>query len=172
MHKAIHVGLSLLLVSSSFAATTSARPADANAKAADAIVATEHEHAAVGLPNIDIRRDPETNVINGLNLVAAKAAPMDRSAALDTLKARVPASNLDSIWVDVHDSGIPKTITNFEGVLTDARAGSPDDIARDYLTENGDVFGLSRREVRNLELTVNDLDQTTGITYLKFQQMV
>ncbi len=171
MKKALHAGLILLLVSSSFAASSTAKTPDANRKA-DSAVAASGAAGHVGLENFDVRRDPETLVLNGATTLAAKHAPADRTAALDALMAKAPMRYPDSLQIELHDSGIPKSIANTDGFLTPARSGSPDAIAREFLTENSALFGLSPREVRSLDLTVDDLDRTTGVTYLKYEQMV
>jgi Zn-dependent metalloprotease len=173
VHKALHAGLSLLLVSSSFVGATNAKsPAAKNGPTADDSATTVASHEVVGLPNVDVRRDPETNVINGANVVASKSAIADHTAGLTAFLARVPAGDPDNVRVDLYSTGIPKSVVNFEGVLSEARSGSPDAIAREFLTENADLFGLSAREVTKLKLTVDDVDQTTGVAYLKYEQTV
>src|SRR4029079_18534107 len=124
MRKAVHVGLTVLLVSSSFVAATNAKPAATRDRAEDQATTTVDAQPRVGLENFDIRRDPETRVINGAGVVASKAAPADRTAALDAFIAKVPTSSPDSVHVDLSDSGVPRTVANVEGFLTEARSGS------------------------------------------------
>jgi Zn-dependent metalloprotease len=162
----------VLLAATSFAAATNAKQPATGAQADGRAAARTWRHPRVGLENFDVRRDPETRVINGANIIASKIAPEDRTAALDALVAKVPASNPDSIRVDLHDSGVPKTVANFDGFLTDARSGSPDQIARGFLAENSALFGLSADEVRDLRITMDNHDEATGVTYLKYEQMV
>ncbi len=123
-----------------------------------------------GLANFDIRRDPETRVINGMNVLPASKRQADRSAELDALKAEVPTSNLDDIKVYLLDSGLPQTIATTQGFLTAAQVGSPETIAREYLARHAGAWGLTARDLRNLRLTVNNPDDNIGVTYLKFEQ--
>ncbi len=169
----MHFGLSFLIVSSSIVGATSAKsPVAKDPVAADATADASVASERVGLENFDIRTDPVTRELNGAAVLASKRARVDRSAALDALLAKVPTSSPDSVKVDLYPTGIPKTVANVEGFLTDARSGSADAIARDFLTENSALFGLSAREVRRLALTVDDLDASTGVTYLKYTQMI
>ncbi|MCC6743286.1 MAG: M36 family metallopeptidase, partial [Acidobacteria bacterium] len=172
MRKFMNIGLSLLLTASSLVVATGARAVGADSDTTE-FTPVRLERAEAGLPNFDARRDPESLVLNGVNVLGAnKLAPVDRSVAIESLKASIPASYPDSIWIDVHENGAPKTIVNHEGFLTGPAVGSPETIARAYLFENRKALGLTARDVRNLALTVNDLDRNFGITYLKFQQMV
>src|SRR4029078_1691196 len=43
---------------------------------------------------------------------------------------------------------------------------------RQFLVENKDLFGLSAKEVRNLRVSMNNLDETTGVTYMKYEQTI
>lgn len=174
MHKALHVGISLLVVATSLVGATRAKTPAVKEPAVDESAQSSVQDTRIGLENVDVRRDPETRELNGANVlsVASKAAVVDRSAAIDALVAKVPTSNPDSVRIDLAPNGLPRTVVNFEGFLTEARSGSADVIARQFLTENAALFGLSPREVRNLKLTVDDLDAVTGVTYLKYTQMV
>lgn len=172
MRKFLNISLSLLLAASSLVVATNAKAARVVAETPDND-AVSVEHTIVGLPNFDARRDPESLVLNGFNVLSAnKMAPVDRTAAIEELKASIPASYPDSVWIDVHDNGAPKTIANHEGFLTGPAVGSPETIARAYLLQYHKALGLTARDVRNLKVVVNDLDKNFGITYLKFQQMV
>ena len=81
-----------------------------------------------------------------------------------------PVFEEDDVKVYLLDSGYPQMISMTRGVLTSAQAGSPETIARAYLGRHAAVFGLTARDLRNLHLTVNNPDETTGVTYLKFEQ--
>jgi Zn-dependent metalloprotease len=166
------VSLTLLLVSTPFVAPTNAKPPVAAHAEDEQTAKTRDAKPRVGLENFDVRRDPETRAINGANIIASKAAPVDRTAALDAFVATVPASDADSVRVDLHDSGVPKTVANVEGFLTEARSGSPDAIARDFLAQNSELFGLSASEVHDLRVTMDNRDENTGVTYMKYEQMV
>ncbi|CAG0942890.1 partial Endo-1,4-beta-xylanase A, partial [Candidatus Brocadiaceae bacterium] len=52
------------------------------------------------------------------------------------------------------------------------QAGNADQIARRFLHHNKRLFGLSNREIRNLRITMNNLDETTGVTYMKYEQVI
>src|SRR5262245_7158746 len=71
---------------------------------------------------------------------------------------------------ELHRTGVPKTLFNYEAPLTKKRAGSPDKIARGFLSERADVFGLSPGEVSRLLLGNEDNDQ--GTTFLSYEQTV
>jgi Zn-dependent metalloprotease len=164
-------GLILLLILPSFVVSATAKllpkgaPVDRPSSAPEA---DEHRR----LKNVDARRDPGALVLNGATALAAKRAPVDRTAAIDALIAQAPLGDPNSLVVDLHASGVPKTVVNFDGVLTSARSGSPDTIARDFLAEHSALFGLSPDEVQNLRITMDNLDEESGVTYLKYEQMV
>src|SRR6185369_12722568 len=64
----------------------------------------------------------------------------------------------------------PKTLFNLAGPLSTPQAGSADQIARDFLSRQSAMFGLTRREVRRLKLEGEDQDQ--GITFLHYRQVI
>ncbi len=171
MKKTLLAGLALSLISSSLATTSTAklRPVDAST---DETISTHTADAHRGLANVDVRRAPESLVLNGAVTLAGKRAPVDRTAAVDALIAGAPIADLNSLVVDLHPSGVPKTVVNLDGMLTAARSGAPDAIARDFLAEHSALFGLSVEEVANLRVTMDNLDAETGTTYLKYEQMV
>jgi hypothetical protein len=167
----------LLLASSSFAVSSTATTRGMNTPGGRAEAAPA-ANRRVGLEDFDVRRDPDTRVINGAATLAASQAVvstqarLDRSAARDAVTAKARLRYPDSLKVEWHDSGIPKSIASIDGFLTGPRAGSPDQIARGFLTENSALFGLSAREVRDLRTTMDNHDEATGVTYLKYEQVV
>ncbi len=172
MKKMLLAGLILLLILPSFVVSSAAKllPKDTSADLTPATPEADHHR---GLTNVDVRRAPESLELNGaVALATDKRAPVDRTAAVDTLIAGAPIADLNSLVVDLHPSGVPKTVVNLDGVLTSPRSGSPDAIARDFLAEHSELFGLSVDEVANLHVTMDNLDAESGTTYLKYEQMV
>ncbi len=63
-------------------------------------------------------------------------------------------------------------VINYNGFLTGPQAGNADQIALQFLHHNEGLFGLSNREISNLLITMNNLDETTGVTYMKYEQVI
>jgi hypothetical protein len=168
--KTLHVSLGIALVAMSLVPPGSTQAAGKKGTPASAWAGHSVErHGLHGLPNVDARRDSATLELNSSTM--SKAAPRDVRKAVDALRSKIPGSP-ESLWVDLMPSGTPKSVTSFEGPLTEARVGSPDAIARGFLTENSTLFGLSAREVRKLRVTMDNLDESTGITYMKYVQTI
>lgn len=173
MRKPLHAFLGIALVATSLSPALSTKASTQKSFTGDQLVtaaAPAHRHA--GLENFDARTDPQTLELNGPTIMlASKRSATDRSAALDALKASLPTMP-DSMGIEMHASGLPKTIANFYGALTTPRVGTPDAIAREFLIENQALFGLSAREVRKLKVTMNNTDETTGVTFMKYEQTI
>ncbi len=127
----------------------------------------------VGLPNVDVRRDSETQEINSFDLVSHKAGARvrDIGPGIEVLRSQMLGLP-DGLHVDVHPIGLAKAVINYNGFLTVPQAGNADQIARQFLHHNEGLFGLSNREIRNLRITMNNLDETTGVTYMKYEQVI
>ncbi len=171
MKRMLLVGLMMLLTLPSFVAQSTARILPKDSQTDDQSTARV-AHEPRGLEAVDVRRDPFTEALNGATARAGKRAPVDRTAAVDALIAEAPIADANSLVVDLHPSGVPKSVVNLDGVLTSARSGAPDAIARDFLTEHSALFGLPSDEVQNLRVTMDNLDGETGVTYLKYEQTV
>lgn len=127
----------------------------------------------VRLSNVDVRRDSETQEINSFALVSHKAGARvrDIGPGIEVLRSKMLGLP-DGLHVDVHPIGLAKSVINYDGFLTRPQAGNADQIARRFLHRNKGLFGLSNREIRNLRISMNNLDETTGVTYMKYEQVI
>ncbi len=77
------------------------------------------ESKKVGLPNVDVRRDSETQEINSFDLVSHKAGARvrDIGPGIEALRAQMPGLP-DGLHVDVHPIGLAKAVINYNGFLT------------------------------------------------------
>jgi Zn-dependent metalloprotease len=170
LRKVLHVSLGIALVATSLVPLTSTEAAGKKSDKASSWAGREtQQYERIGLPNVDARRDSTTLELNGG--FHAKAAPRDVRAAVESFRSKIPGSP-ESLWVDLMPSGTPKTVSRTEGPLSEARVGSADEIARGFLAENTALFGLSAREVRNLRVSMNNHDESTGVTYMKYVQTI
>ncbi len=170
LRKVLHVSLGIALVATSLVPLGSTQAAGKKSTESPIWAGRGAQQLQrIGLPNVDARRDSTTLELNaGYN---SKVAPRDVRNAIETLRSTIPGSP-ESLWVDLMPTGTPKTVAQFEGALSGPRSGSADAIARGFLAEHADLFGLSAREVRNLRVSMNNLDEATGITYMKYVQTV
>jgi hypothetical protein len=141
-------------------------PTESNTARERPVDAHREQPTSSGLPDLDVRRDPVMGQINALG--SLKEAPRDSSADIDVLRAAMPGSS-EGLRVDPHPSGLAKQVVNFGGMLTGPAAGTPDELARGFLDRNSAVFGLS---THTLEITMENLDDASGVTFLKYQQRV
>ena len=65
-------------------------------------------------------------------------------------------------------TGTAHSLVNLRGALTGPAKGDPDAVARSFVAQQKELFGLSRSEVADLELTMADTD--SGATFLRYQQ--
>ena len=65
-------------------------------------------------------------------------------------------------------AGTAHSVVASRGALTARSAASPDAVARGYLADHPELFGLSRGQVKGLELTSHD--SQSGATFLRYQQ--
>jgi hypothetical protein len=164
-------GLSSALCVSLIAVASPAWPRAPRSQRAESPAAREqtvdaHGEQPPGLADYDARRDGATGQINALGPL--EAAPQDKSEAIDALRAGMPGAP-DGLRVDLHPSGRAKQVVNFGGMLTEPAVGSPDEIARAFLDRNAAVFGFA---TPSLEVTMENLDEASGVTYLKYRQRV
>jgi hypothetical protein len=121
------------------------------------------------LADFDVRRDPRTDQINGA--VSLESTSETQSGALAKLRAKATGSP-SGVRVEAHPSGLAREVINFEGFLTEPAEGTPDRIARRFLADNSELFGLSAAEVRRLKVTMENLDRASGATFMKYEQRV
>jgi hypothetical protein len=128
--------------------------------------ATDHQ---VGLADVDVRRDPETKEINSAR--ALKASRGTPSPAIAALRADAPGKASD-VRVELHPSGFLREVAGIGSLLTKPAKGAPKLIARQFLLKNADLFGLTKAGVRQLKVTMEHLDEASGVTFLKYEQRV
>jgi hypothetical protein len=141
---------------------------------AEPAAAEQGSSPITGLPNYDIRdawlagEAPATPPAKAA--AAAKAEGRDRFAAVERFRAALPEPARESLKVELNEAGVPKVFFNYDAPLAEARDGSPDRIARSFLADHADVFGLSRREVRTLKLEGDH--ESGGVTFLNYEQTI
>jgi hypothetical protein len=125
----------------------------------------------LGLPDYDVRQ--EVARIERLSDSTASAENNGLKARVNAIaKFRAPRATEsgDDLRYEMNEAGVPKVFFSQSGPLSRPSAGSPDKIARGFLTKNSDIFGLTRGEVRRLKLKNRDNDQ--GLTFLHYNQMI
>jgi extracellular elastinolytic metalloproteinase len=122
------------------------------------------------LANFDVRQ-----IDNGENLqevLADDPVAKRRVAAIEKFRAKLDSTAPDSLKFELNRSRVPKMFFSSSGPLSVSQSGTHDEIARQFLTENSDVFGLNRAEVRRLKLGNQDSDPTSNITFLNYEQTI
>jgi hypothetical protein len=154
-----------------FAAPNASRSAPFDTGAGDQTTETGDDvdaaasHRQTGLPDFDARRDPDTHEID---LGAPRAAAPGAVAKLLAKTPGVPSG----IRIDRNSAGFAREIFHASTMLTNPATGTPDQIARQFLADNAPLFGLTARDVRRLKITMNHLDEQSGVTFLKYEQRV
>jgi len=123
----------------------------------------------VGLPNYDARHADAT-----LEAFQSRSVhdPIveSRMHAIEQFKSGLTEQTRESLRFEINEAKVPKVFFSLAGPLTAASAESPDDVARNFLSANSDVFGLSKSEVRKLRLEGEDND--VGTTFLNYEQQI
>jgi Zn-dependent metalloprotease len=125
----------------------------------------------LGLPNYDIRQeiaDVQSNA--GARTKGEIAALKVRSDAIEGFRATLRPETRDGLRYEINEAGVPKAFFNLSGPLSRSSSGTPDQIARRFLTNNDGVFGLSSREVRRLKIENEDKDENT--TFINYTQTI
>lgn len=93
---------------------------------------------------------------------------------LDTQTTAINALSADSgARVSIDDTfGTPRQIVNQDGFLTDPTSGSAVDVARAWVLDNRDAFGLSEADVQNLAVNRDHELPDTGTHVVTFQQVI
>jgi hypothetical protein len=71
-------------------------------------------------------------------------------------------------WDDLY--GIPKLIIEYGGYLTRPSDAAPQSIARSFLGNHGDLFGLGATDLSQLVMETNAVSKHNGATHLSFGQ--
>ena len=121
----------------------------------------------VALPDFDARRSPGRQTLRS----AGHEQNLERKVnAIEAFRSRLAPEVRSALHYEFNDAGVPKTFFNYESPLTKKKAGSPDKIARGFLTENSDIFGLSENDVQRLQLEGEDGEG--GTTFLNYEQTI
>jgi extracellular elastinolytic metalloproteinase len=67
-------------------------------------------------------------------------------------------------------TGVTRTLQSRTGLLTEARSGSPELIARDFAHANTDLFGLSIADLDGMEVTDTVHSRLSGTTHIYYRQ--
>jgi uncharacterized repeat protein (TIGR01451 family) len=103
-----------------------------------------------------------------VGLAAAGRQVAQVAAAVAKLKGTMPGlevklSNL---------TGGPESVLNKSGALTAAAAGRNEDIVRDFLNRNGELYGLSGADVADLVAVGDSPGGTSGLRMLRMEQQI
>src|SRR5436853_631192 len=133
------------------------RVADADVRQTAAPEMSASQAAILGLPNFDIRQE-----VAGIQALSARQAPSDGNAAsarlnaINNFSATLASQTRTDLRYEMNEAGVPKTLFNLAGPLSQPHAASADRIAREFLNRQGDIFGLTRRRVPRLKLGGED----------------
>jgi Zn-dependent metalloprotease len=127
--------------------------------------------AILGLPNYDVRQElAEIQGTAGATTPPDSDALRARVSAIDNFRATLPAEARDNLRYEINEAGVPKIFFIPAGASVRPAARSADQAARGFLTEHGDIFGLTAREVRSLKFENEDNDG--GTTFLHYHQTI
>lgn len=125
----------------------------------------------LGLPNYDLRHE-----LTRREELADQQAKLEspvvkaRLRAIEDFREALAPESRDNLRYEMNEAGTPKVFFNLSAPLSPQAAGSADEIARSFLRKQGNIFGLTSREVRSLKLQQEDKDQ--GTTFLHYKQMI
>lgn len=120
------------------------------------------------LPDFDIR----TTALSARSIVTTAAAPAGGEKAARKLAIAgalaAEAGGLDIRWSTL--TGGPRTIVPRTGAITAPRAGTPSEIARAFIRENAELYGIAESDLDGLRLVREYATRDTGVTHLTFVQ--
>lgn len=129
------------------------------------------------LPNYDIRLvgkgefvDTDLSTAEGMRGAGRSIATQARAAAVDQFRSQLRAEHANKVHATVNETGAMKNFFIEGAALSAPESDTADNVARRYLGRNASLFALSRAEVSNLALNVEDNDR--GTTFLKYNQLV
>jgi extracellular elastinolytic metalloproteinase len=136
-----------------------------------AAAASPWQNDSTGLPAYDIRvelakRQEPTEAQSSTANVNVQA----RRNAIETFRAELAPESRDGLRYEISEAGTPKVFFNLSTPLAPPANGNADQIARGFLRNHTNIFGLSGREVRRLKLENQDQDQ--GVTFLTYNQTI
>ncbi len=129
------------------------------------------------LPNYDIRLvgkgefvDNDLSTAEGMRGAGRSVAAQARAAAVDQFRSQLRPEHAQKVRAVVNETGAMKNFFIEGATLSDPESDTADNIARRYLGRNSSLFALSRADISNLALNVEDNDR--GTTFLKYNQTV
>jgi Zn-dependent metalloprotease len=129
------------------------------------------------LPNFDLRlagkgefADTDLSSADSVRNVGRSVATQARAAAVEKFRSQVRPEHAKKVRATVNDTGAMKNFFIEGATLSDPESDTADNIGRRFLSRNSSLFALSRAEVADLALTVEDNDR--GTTFLKYNQTV
>jgi extracellular elastinolytic metalloproteinase len=102
----------------------------------------------------------------------AKTTAKPTSVRRDAVAAIVSRAGAGTRVTWDHRFGTPRTIRNARGYLTGPAARAPANVARAWLADNREAFGLSAADVAGLAVTRDHALPGTGTHVVDFQQVV
>ncbi|MBI3649576.1 MAG: M36 family metallopeptidase [Acidobacteria bacterium] len=126
--------------------------------------------AIIGLPDVDIRRAVVRQELANAQATGDSPAWTARHQAIEEFRATLAPPSREALRYEMSAAGTPKVFFNLAAALSPATSGSADHIARNFLRQHSDIFGLTSRETRRLKLENEDNDQ--GTTFLTYNQMI
>lgn len=141
----------------------------ADSIAADAAAASPWQAAILGMPDFDIRHEVSEIQINSRS--SANPAGVElRVDAIERFRSSFRPESRDSVRYELNEAGVPKSFFNLSAPLTEPSNDSGDQVARRFLRQHSDVFGLTSRDIRGLKLEGEDNDQ--GIRFMHYRQVI
>ncbi|HLG16045.1 MAG TPA: M36 family metallopeptidase [Blastocatellia bacterium] len=125
----------------------------------------------IGLPNYDVRQQlAEIQDLSGSDAPTQTAEVRARLSAIENYRETLSPQTRDDLRYEINEAGVPKVFFSLGGPLSAPSRASADQAARAFLTRHGNIFGLTRGEVRRLKLGNEDNDQ--GLSFLVYDQTI
>jgi Zn-dependent metalloprotease len=129
------------------------------------------QSAILGLPDFDIRQEITALQRQSASKSSPDSAVMQsRADAIENFRVAFPPENQEGLRIELNDAGVPKTFFNLSAALSKPSQDSPDQIARGFLSQHQEIFGLNSRDDEELKLESEDNDQ--GITFIHYRQTI
>jgi len=125
--------------------------------------------AILGMPDFDIRHEVSDIQTNSRSS-ADPARAQSRVDAIEHFRRSFSPESRDSVRYELNEAGVPKAFFNLSAPLSAPSGDSSDQVARRFLRQHSDVFGLTSREVRGLKLEGEDNDQ--GTRFMHYRQVI
>ena len=178
MRKRVFVGfLSVALIAASMFPLI--RSDAANGHEPNRVTIRKVEARASTLPNYDFRLVEKgefadfdlslpTEVRSALQ--SSEKAIKNGAAAVENFRVALDPEKAGHLRATMNESGAMKNFFIEGSSLSDPRSDTPDNIARNYLSQNGQLFAMSDSTIANLRLNREDKDR--GTTFIDYTQRV